>query len=120
MNGLTKSVMVGDKEVTVRELSVNEVRNWMAETETAAERDDLIIGLDDVLFDDVRLSDLAVMSDQSVEDLREMFPSQLRAIADACREVNEHFFSAAERVMPALQQATKELTEASSKLSSAA
>lgn len=115
MHGRQKTLTVGDKDVTVNELSVNEVRNWMADTESAAENDALMIDLDDILFEDVRLSDLAVMSDQSIDQLREMRPSQLREIADVCRDVNEHFFSAADRIMPALQKAVKDLAAANSK-----
>lgn len=108
----SKPIYVGDKEVTVRELSVREIREWMKAAETDSSS---MLDLGDVLFEDVRIADLAVMSDASAEDLEAMSPSDLRAIADTCREVNEHFFAMSDRINPVLSEALEKIQSASSK-----
>ena len=100
--GRQKSVTVGDKEYTARELSMKEIRDWMADAE--AKTGDELIDLGDVLFDDVRVDDLVFITNASADELDTMTPSELRQIADACKEANADFFAMAQRLNPVFEQ----------------
>lgn len=78
-------VPIGSMSVTVRELTVAQVRQLM-DTVTAD-----LIG-DSLLGGALRLHDLALMSSLTTEQIDEMTPSQLEELAKACREANRHFF----------------------------
>ncbi len=74
--------------VTVRELTVAEVRAWVAEQEAGATVDPLRA----LVFDDCGLDDLARMSDASGEALEAFGRSELDRVRDACKALNPHFF----------------------------
>jgi len=83
--GKTKTIGVGGKEITVRELTVGNVRKLL-QTEGTGNL------VDEVLFD-IRLSDLPVFTSLNVEEIGEMRPSDLHEVVAACKEVNPHFFA---------------------------
>ena len=85
----TASVTVCGKEVTVRELTVSEVRNWVMSIETGTRKID---PAGDALFADVTMADIALMSDAGSEWLETFGPSDLEPLADACKKMNPHFF----------------------------
>lgn len=82
----TKVIVVGGTEVIVRELTVAGVRNLM----TADKEEN---PLDASFFQDVRLSDLQVFTSLTKEEVSDLYPSQIRLVIDACRELNPDFFS---------------------------
>jgi len=88
MSQLGKSVLikVGKREVICRELTVAGVRQLIQGQPTA----DLV---NEVLFEDVRLADLEVLTDLTMADVDGMLPSDLRTIVDACKEANPDFFA---------------------------
>lgn len=114
IGGITETVMIGDKEVTVRELSVPEVRNMLRQAE-AGEPSPQDLGLQDVLgdllFDDVRVRDLVLMTSATAEELEQMYPSELRRLADKCIEVNRYFFAMADKLRPVVDQARSEILD---------
>lgn len=81
----SKVVKVGEVEVIVRELSVSDVRKLMQEVSDQ----DLV---SNVLFEDIRLSDLCLMTSVTESQINDLRPSQLAKLLDACKEVNPHFF----------------------------
>ena len=85
---VTRSVSVGDRLVTVRELTVREVRDWLADADCGAP-DDPIHAL---AHEDCSLSDLARMSDIAARDLEDYTPSELEALVATARKLNPHFF----------------------------
>jgi len=79
---------LGERTVTVRELTVREVRDWMVELETRQEAD--AIGA--LALDECRLEDLARMSDISAADLEGYTPSEMEDLVVVCKALNPHFF----------------------------
>jgi hypothetical protein len=102
---LTKQVEIGDgKTVTVRELTVGEIRTWLAEAEAkSAEGIDLIGAL---LMGEVALDDLARMTDITVAEMDGLSQSALNTILEAARTLNPNFFGLMTRVMAAAKQVT--------------
>lgn len=85
----TADVTIGDLTVTVRELTVAEVRDWVREIEIGTRPID---PAGDALFEDVCLGDMALMSNASGDFLAGFGPSELQPLADLCKKVNPHFF----------------------------
>lgn len=94
------TVTIGDKDVVVRELSVREVRN-MSRGIVAGQTEDPLAGW---LIEDAPFTLLAAMSDVSVDDLEEWRPSEIRKLAEKCREVNPDFFGMNDRLSLALRK----------------
>ena len=95
----TRVVFVGDLAVVVRELTFQEVRDWLTAAESGATEDALFA----LAFDDCSLSDIAYMSDAEAAQLVGYAPSELADLTKACKELNPHFF----RVRTALSGAVR-------------
>lgn len=81
----SRVVDIDGVELTVRELSVADVRKLMQEVSDQ----DLV---SNALFEDIRLSDLCLMTSVTKNQINDLRPSQLAKLRDACKEVNPHFF----------------------------
>lgn len=95
MSGLavTRTVVIGEGgeaplAVTVRELTVGEIRAWLAGL--AGLQLDLV---DALLLGDITPQDLARLSSLTLAQVETLTPSQLRLVLDAAREVNADFFA---------------------------
>jgi len=97
----TLTVLVGNEEIVVRELTFKEVRDWLAEVDAQTQRDPVHA----TAFEDLGLDDLARVVDWSVSSLETCTPSQLKPVVDAAKKLNPHFF----RLRAALQWAVREL-----------
>lgn len=84
----TLPILLGERSVTVRELTVGEVRDWLVETE-AGSNDDPIQAL---ALEECGLADLSRMSDIDADALEGFAPSELAPIVAACKKLNPHFF----------------------------
>lgn len=91
---LHKQIEVGGLTVTVRELTVGEIRAWMKRMAEGGDAD--VVG--DLLLEEVGLSDLLSMCDASREQLDALTPKQVRELYAACEEVNRDFFALRARV----------------------
>ena len=89
----------GGLVVTVRELTVAEVRALLITEEQASDP------LQAMMFDGFGLGDLLLMSDASAADLEQFAPSELQPLVDACQKLNPHFF----RVRAALVRVARQL-----------
>lgn len=98
----SRTVALGERAVTVRELTVREVRDWLTEIEAGAPVDPLHA----LAFEDFGLEDLARMCDAPAADLEAFAPSDLAELVAAARALNPHFF----RVRAALTGAARVLT----------
>lgn len=99
-------------KVTVRELTVADVRTWLVEAEAGTEVDPL----GSMVFDDCSLSDLVRMSDADKDALEGLTYSELLPLRDACKVLNPHFF----RVRAALQKVARAIeAEAAAMISTA-
>ena len=95
----TRVIQVGGRAVVVRELTFQEVRDWLTAAESGATEDVLFA----LAFDDCSLSDIAYMSDAEAAQLVGYAPSELADLTKACKELNPHFF----RVRTALSGAVR-------------
>jgi hypothetical protein len=88
-------ITVGDNVVVVRELSVSEVRDWVAEAEAGAKLD----ALRSLVFDDCSLDDLARMCDFTADQMEQFGPSELDPLREKCKALNPHFFKVREALV---------------------
>ena len=99
MNTVHKTIEIAGVTVTVRELTVSEIRSALkmeeSDGKTSADTD----AVDMFLFEDISLPDICRMTDPSLEKMAEFKPSELRQVAEACREVNTDFFALRGRVL---------------------
>lgn len=85
----TAEITVAGRLVTVHEMTVSAVRDWVTEIENGTR---LIDPAGDALFEQMSLADIALMSDADAGWLAGFGPSELQPLADLCRTVNPHFF----------------------------
>ena len=88
---VTRIVQMAGLSVTVRELTVAEVRDWAVSLDAADRTIDLG---GEFAFDGVSLDDLVRMCDAGADQLDRYTPSELEPLLAACRELNPHFFRA--------------------------
>ena len=93
-----KTAKIGDREVTVFELTVAQVRD-MAKA-TAADQTD---PLSNWLIEDVPFVVIASMTTVTVEELDDWRPSEIKQLAEVCREVNPDFFDMNRRLGAAVE-----------------
>lgn len=87
MRGLTKTIMVAGQEITVREVSVAEIRGWMKELEI-----DDGDWMDVALHKGYHMSAVRLCTGLSRDELEQFLPSERRVIAQTCESVNGDFF----------------------------
>ena len=102
---LTKTIQLPDLMVTVRELTVGEIRAWMKRT-----ADGGYDPVDDTLLQEVSLADLYGMTDLKAGQSENLTPSQLRLVFEGCREVNPDFFGLRDRIESAGRQILERLS----------
>lgn len=94
-----QTIDVGGLTVTLRELTVGDVRAWLKSLESLSpqgrgqgEGESLdLVGV--ALIDGHDLADLAVLTDLTPEQIDTLTPSQIRTVFDAARKVNADFFT---------------------------
>ena len=91
MFAVTRELKFGDLIVTVRELTVAEVRLWM--NEPAVEKDDFDMFTDLLAFDGIGVEDLFRFTDLKREHLETLTPGSLSKIAAVIKEINGVFFN---------------------------
>lgn len=74
--------------VTVKELTVGEVRDWLVKTQNDTSGDPLHA----LALDECNLADLSEMCDIEVQDLEAYAPSDLAELIATCKSLNPHFF----------------------------
>lgn len=95
----TRAVDLPCGKVTVRELTVADVRNWLVEVDAGVTFD----ALRSLVFEDCSLDDLIMMSDAEKDALERLTYSELLPLRDACKALNPHFF----RVRAAMQKVAR-------------
>lgn len=93
-----KHVKIGDREVTVFELTVAQVRD-MAKATAEDQADPLA----NWLIEDTPFVVLAAMTTVNVEQLDEWRPSEIKQLAEVCRGVNPDFFDMNRRLSAAVE-----------------
>ncbi|MBF0626518.1 MAG: hypothetical protein HQL82_17150 [Magnetococcales bacterium] len=95
----TKEVELDGRTVTVRELTVAEVRLWLKDLDQL--REGALDLVTEGIMADASLGDVARMTDLQAADLDEMTPSAIEGLIAACREINPHFFRLRDRLLEA-------------------
>lgn len=108
---LSRTVPLGERRVTLREVTVTEVRDRLAGIESGAVAFDIVRAS---ARDECSLDDLAWMSDAAAEDLEAYPPSELDELIAAARAINPHFF----RVRTALAGVARAMQAEASALTS--
>lgn len=108
----TRKVQIGERTITVRELTFSDVRDWLVETEAAGQRDPLHA----LALEDCGLDDLARMCDVSADDLEVFTPFEIEPVVEICRKLNPHFF----RVRAALSGVARMMISEAQALASSA
>lgn len=86
---LTRTIEMADAFlVTVKELTVGEVRNWLLDVETGRGEEPLHA----LALEECSLADLARMGDIEVSALEDYTPSELAPLGEAAKALNPHFF----------------------------
>jgi hypothetical protein len=88
MRGLTKTVTVNGQDITVRELSVAEIRAWMKEIEV-----DDGDWMDVALHPGYHMSAVRAATGLSREQMDELLPSERMTLVRTCEAVNGDFFA---------------------------
>lgn len=85
----SRQVQIGSLAVTVRELTVGEVRDWLASVESGQT---LVDAAGEYVFEDASVQELARMCDLPVSGFDAFAPSEIEPIRQAARDLNPHFF----------------------------
>lgn len=97
---------IGEKVFEVRELTVTEVRDWLVSIENQTRNADPV---GDFLFEDVGLSELAMMCDVDADEFASFRPSELHPLVQVAKELNPHFFRTRAVVSAALSSMISEI-----------
>ncbi|MDV3438728.1 hypothetical protein R0G64_04820 [Pseudomonas otitidis] len=95
----SREIQLGERSVIVREMTVGDVRNWLADVSTAGA---LVGWVDDGLMGDISLGDLARMTSLKVDEMDAWRPSELQQVIEVARELNPHFFVLRGRMLKAV------------------
>lgn len=85
----SKEIQLGSISVTVRELTVLQVRDWLSAMVQPGEQVDIT---DQAFFNECSLSDLQRMTSLTLAQIDQLRPSELRQVIALCKELNPDFF----------------------------
>lgn len=88
-----REIEVGGRKVQVKELSVGEIRAWLAGLGSST-----VDAVDVALFEEMSLGELALMTGLSQQDIEAMTPSELAEVLTTAQEVNARFFGMRARI----------------------
>ena len=89
-----RKIEVDGREVTVRELTLKDYRNWLKDAVEESRRDGVpMYSVDRDLFEDMALTDLPRFTDLTPGQMDQMAPSSLKKVIEAVKEVNPDFFA---------------------------
>lgn len=94
----SRELLLDGKPVIVREMTVLQVRQWLADMQQAGDQRDLI---GEALLGECTLSDLQRMTTLTAVDIDALRPSQLREVLAVCKELNADFFGLLRRLVVA-------------------
>lgn len=95
-------IQVDGIPVTVKELTVAEVRHWMMdmiEREKPTEDNLVATVLDQNLFSEIGLSDIIRMTDLNRTQIDHFTPSELKMVIEQCKVLNPDFFGMRGRLL---------------------
>lgn len=118
MSGLavTRSIILGEGgdaplAVTVRELTVGEIRAWLKEVQSQSPEIDVV---DVMLLRDVSLQDVARLTSLTHAQIETVGPSKLKEVVAVAREINDAFFDLRARLLTVAAVIPSEISSAQS------
>lgn len=105
---ITKELALGEQVVTVKELTLSEIRGWLAEGERSGERD----VVDALLLDDCPLDDLLRFCSATPDELDRLTQSELRELVAEVKELNPDFFGLRSKLLRLVVSAGKSSSSA--------
>ncbi len=114
---LTRGIVLGEGgdaplAVTVRELTVEEIRTWLADIQAAPVGP--IDMIDEMLLRDISLPDLMRMTSLTADQVAKLGPSKLKEVEAVVREINEAFFDLRARLLTVAAVIPSEILSAQS------
>lgn len=92
MRNLTRDIEINGRTFTVRQLALFEIIQWLENPTKAMPGMEVVDAL--LLSDEaMAISDLLMISNATVEELKQMTEGELADLAKICREVNPRFFT---------------------------
>jgi hypothetical protein len=88
-----REIDLGGKTVQVKELTVGEVRQWLASKESPGDV------VDSLLFEEIALSDFAFLTDLDAAAVDALTLSEIEKLLAVAKEVNAAFFAMRERAV---------------------
>ncbi len=88
-----REIDLDGRAAQVRELTVGEIRQWLA---SKTEAGDVV---DSLLFEEVALSDLAFLTDLDAAAVDALTPSDVARLVAVAKEINAAFFAMRERTV---------------------
>jgi hypothetical protein len=105
MISITREVVINDLTVTVKELTVAEIRVWLSDAKPNPEEPfDLITDL--LSFDGIGMDELYKFTDLTKEQIESLPLSAMQKVAAVIKEVNSVFFN---QYVPALNKLRERL-----------
>ncbi|MCY1290069.1 hypothetical protein D9M68_790220 [compost metagenome] len=92
---LTKTSKAGGLGIVCRELTVLEIRDWLKGLQAGVAEPDPV---GDTLIEASSQADLLQMTNATQAQLDALTPSELRELAQDCKDVNPDFFALRERI----------------------
>lgn len=89
-----QEVKVGSQQVTVREMTVLQVRNIIQDA-TKNKPFDVV---NELFMTDCNLEDIKRMTNLDDQQLNDMLPSEIREVLAVCKEMNPDFFGMVARI----------------------
>ena len=90
------------REISVRELTVSEIKSWF--TELGANSNGPTDAISEVLFEDISLREIAMLTDLSPTQIDSFKPSALHHVVNAIFATNPHWLSCRRRIMSAAER----------------
>lgn len=101
MSRLTRQVTCSERTVEVRELTVGEVRQWLADLDAAAEAEVDVVG--EFMADGISFAELERFTDLAPAELDTLTESDVVKVVEAVKKLNPGFFRLRGRLMPSAQ-----------------
>ena len=90
-------VTIAGRDISVRELTINEIRFWLSEVIAGAKSPDVLNEI--MLFEGITLRELAMFTDMAPEQIERFKPSDIAPLARAVLEINPLWYDARKRIV---------------------
>lgn len=104
---MTEQKVFGKTAITVKELTIAEIRAWLKKTEIEEEQPETV---DLFILPDLQLQELLQFTDATPEDLDALTQSEVQELYQTVKEVNPLFFGMVKRLADMSRSALQPLS----------